>query len=346
MLRKTFSIRCPQGHPLTVSSFHIGLQVPCPTCQVLVVVPTPEEAAHLSSSPGQQTATRQAPSPIAAMEVAGHGLPEEDRLALARVRLGLGFFLAEIILWGVALVVLFGTAMYVGMQAAMEVQQEAEVAPKRADDPREQRGPQFPKRKPQPDPAGLAHDEKVQQRVDEQLAKLQEQLMLGMEITYCVTLALWTVGALFCLSVPAAAQARGMLLALLGCTLARATTVFVIGTLNQVQFALLGAWVVIITLVLSPALFKIYCSRLARYLGRRDLGRHFLYLMIGSYLLIGCFIAIAVMGEVAKNNNDQATQMFVGLLGLGLFFATAVWFIYYIVAFVRLRAVISQVLFR
>src|SRR4051812_2039649 len=114
MLRKTFVIHCPQGHSLTVSSFHAGQQVPCPTCHVLVVVPEPHMVEPAPRTPSYGSAGG-GPRVSLADEHEGGFLPAENHLALARVRTGLGFFLGEIILWALGVTAIFGTVMAVAM---------------------------------------------------------------------------------------------------------------------------------------------------------------------------------------------------------------------------------------
>jgi hypothetical protein len=335
MLRKTFAIRCSQGHAMTVSSFHIGLQVPCPTCQVLVVVPSLEElAAENSLAPAYPVESSRTPVAMLADDEDEPLIPLEDHAGLWRVRLGLAFFLADIIILALGFASLFGLAIIVGMQVQIEADREEQVQRQPGDKP-------APEPKDQFDPQQQA---KVQKRMEERMAQLEHLLVYGTLTVFFLTHALTMIGGLFCLSVPRASRARNLMLAYLANLVVRKGIGVVIVTMGLVQFFHIYSWLVLATLLLGPILLEMYLARLAHYLDRRDLRMQSLLIMISLYVLGGMFVAIAVGAEAAKANNNPGMQMLIGLCALGVLCACGIWFIFYVILLIRLRMAIRYAL--
>src|SRR5213075_3522061 len=89
---KRITTECPQGHSLTVSSRQAGSQIPCPKCQVLVLVP--EATTDLDGTPKEP------------MQVSlAFSEPEAKRLRVVNIGLSLQVakILDTLILWGIVL---------------------------------------------------------------------------------------------------------------------------------------------------------------------------------------------------------------------------------------------------
>ena len=145
------------------------------------------------------------------------------------------------------------------------------------------------------------------------------------------------VGPFRCLSAPAAARGRGLIIGSVVCQTLPVITFFGSFLLQisrlEVPTSIIRSGIAIAGLA-SQILFVLFMRRIAAFIGRMDLVAHARNILIGAALMASCFAIQGIAHLVARNPGDA-------LAGMGTLAAFIV-FVLYLGLLVRLRRAIKS----